>query len=232
MITTTEHISHSGCMACSLVHLNPLGMCSKKNLSMVASTKSNMSLAEGQVLYEQSSISQGIYCVHSGHLLLEKSIAGTKYPIKFCKSGDLLGLAAMFGTPSHHHTITAISAVEVCFIDTAAAWHLFESEPAFNKQVMNSLVADLNWLESKASLSTYLNAEQRIADVLTMIYQSFGLNKEGKLNVPVSISQIVQWCNVSAKTATQLTNGFANKGWILIENGVVTSVLDFPSLKI
>jgi CRP-like cAMP-binding protein len=226
------HVSRATqCSACSLVHLNPLGQCSKHRLDTVSESKANQHLVQGQYLYTQGSISQGIYCVHKGYLLLEKNIGTNKYPIKFCKEGDLLGLAAMFGTPTHNHTIVAITNVDVCFIDSTSAWELFEKEPAFNKQVMNSLVSDLNLLEGKTSVSLFLNAEQRIADVLTMAQKSIGVSPEGMLLQSIEFTHLADWCNVSFKTIAQICSAWASKGGIVVEKQCVVAVLDTQKLK-
>jgi len=207
------------CILCLKNNPNALTHCSQSTLEKLDEDKVINRFQAGEYLFREGSEAKGLYCLQQGKILIEKTRNQKAHPLRFIKKGYLLGMPAVFGNQKHIHSAKAIAETDACFIPRVSAFKLLETDPGFNKYVLLTLMKEMEELETRLARICEQTAEQRVAELLLDMQETYGLEEGGALPLTVSFNFLSGITNLSDRTLQKVLDMFISKAWFKLQYG-------------
>lgn len=217
---------NNNCLSCALksksaetldeVHLNHLSC----NNAMVKFRK-------GNPIFTQGTFSTNVVYLRSG--LAKIHITGPYHEqiVRIVKAPRYLGLPTTIGDKINQYSVTAISDVEVCFIDITAFRHFLKETEHFAFEIILDLCKDELESIRRCSNRTQKQTRGNIADVILEfadhIYES------DSFTLPVSQADIGNLVDTSRESVSRILTEFHKDG-ILDMKGKKIEILNKKSL--
>jgi CRP/FNR family transcriptional regulator len=184
---------------------------------------------KGDSIIKQGTFSTNIVYLRSG--LVKVHISGPYHEqiVRLIKATRYLGLPTTIGDKINQYSVTAISDVEVCFIDMNAFLFLLKDTEDFSYQIILDLCKDE--LESIRRCATRTQKQTRgnIADVILEfadhIYES------DSFTLPVSQADIGNLVDTSRESVSRILTEF-HKDEIINMKGKKIEILNKKSLQL
>ena len=177
----------SKCEHCIVRHCNALNVLHQEELARISRSKKTHLIHKGETIFEEGQKLNGIYCIRDGVVKLSKlGINGRFQIVKLVIKGGLMGQRSLFAQERTDLSAIAITDVQLCFISQHEINIDVMKNGAFAKELLHSMADEL-----KVSNNTIVNIAQksvkrRIAELLLHIDKSFGIDKDGMLNISLS----------------------------------------------
>lgn len=179
-------------------------------------------------------IKQGMYSTNVVFLrtgIAKIHLAGPYHEqiVRLVKSPTYLGLPTTFGDKINQYSVTAVTDVEVCFIDV----HVFESILEENKEFSHEIILELcqNELESfrRCANRTQKLLRGNMADAL--IDFADNIFKSDSFTLPLSQSEFANLVDTSRESVSRILTEFDKDG-IIKMTGKKIEILNKKSLKL
>jgi CRP-like cAMP-binding protein len=207
------------CQLCLSNNPNCLVHCSARTIEQLNTQRVSHTFQVGDYLFHEGTEAEGLFCIKSGKVLIEKTRNQKVHPLRFLKQGYLLGMPAVFGHHKHFHAAKAISQVDACFVSKTNAYRLLETDPSFNKYVLLTLMQEMEELESRITRISEQTAEQRVAELLLDMQDTYGVEENGTLPLSVSFKFLATITNLSDRTLHKVIDMFTGNDWLKLEYG-------------
>lgn len=104
----------------------------------------SISFEDGEVVFSQSGICQGLYLVVSGQFARRTERMETRLTLSTAHAGDLVELAAALGDGRHTYTMAAQTAGSVLMLPMEALNQAFQSYPPLRMQLLRELAREVS----------------------------------------------------------------------------------------
>lgn len=179
-------------------------------------------------------IKQGMYSTNVAFLrtgLVKLHLAGPYYEqiVRLVKAPTYLGLPTTFGDKINQYSVTAVSEVEVCFIDV----HLFESILKENSQFSHQIILDLcrNELESFRRCANRTQRQSRGNIASFLLELSNDIFESDNFVLPLSQSEIGNLVDATRESVSRVLSEFDKDGIIGLK-GKNVQILNKNSLEL
>ena len=179
-------------------------------------------------------IKQGMYSTNVAFLrtgLVKLHLAGPYYEqiVRLVKAPTYLGLPTTFGDKINQYSVTAVSEVEVCFIDV----HLFESILKENSQFSHQIILDLcrNELESFRRCANRTQRQSRGNIASFLLELSNDIFESDNFVLPLSQSEIGNLVDATRESVSRVLSEFDKDGIIGLK-GKNVQILNKHSLEL
>jgi CRP/FNR family transcriptional regulator len=138
--------------------------------------------------------------------------------LRFAKSGDILGHRGFGG--DHHYPISA-SALEdskVCFIPDDFLSATLKTNSGFTNKLLEVFAADLQKAEKRMRDLAHMEVKGRIAFALLEIKETFGVDKDIFISVPLLRQDIASYAGTTYETVFKFFTELTRKK-LLTTNG-------------
>jgi CRP-like cAMP-binding protein len=170
---------------------------------------------KGQAIFREGEAVQGIHFICSGAVKVHQSWGSDKELIlHFAGSGDVAGHRAQGGQPAYPISATALEKTNICFITNAFLEATFKTNPSFLYRVMQLYAGELQKAEKRMRNLALMDVKGRIADALLTIQETFWLNEEGFIRVPVTRQDIASYAGTTYETVFKLFTEWCHSGLI------------------
>lgn len=197
--------------------------------------RSHMAYAErGETIWLAGAPSEFSAIVATGFLKLTKgTMSGQEVAMDLIGPGQLVGLlAAIEGRP---FPLTAIAVTPTWYlkIPTGAFMEVYHSSGPLKDQIVRTMGPRLRRAHSMMTRLSTGSAEERIAAVLFLLAESYGLTKGIKirLGVPLTRQEIGEMAGTTVETTIRVMSKWQKDGLIATDHQIVT-ILDSPRLEI
>ncbi|SDS66078.1 cAMP-binding domain of CRP or a regulatory subunit of cAMP-dependent protein kinases [Formosa sp. Hel1_31_208] len=208
----------SRCEQCIVKEFNSLKSLTKDELIRISGCKTSRTVKKGDVIFEEGDIINGVYCVKDGICKLSKlSANGKDQIVKLVVKGDLLGKNSLIREESTNLSAIAINDMELCFIPRQEILNDLQKNPNFTMDVLKTMAKDLKDSEDIIVNMAQKSVKQRLADILVYIYNSFGVDENGYLNVVLSREDYANVVGTATESAIRILSQFKKKGLISTE---------------
>lgn len=208
----------SRCEQCIVKEFNSLKSLTKDELIRISGCKTSRTVKKGDVIFEEGDIINGVYCVRDGICKLSKlSANGKDQIVKLVVKGDLLGKNSLIREESTNLSAIAINDMELCFIPRQEILNDLQKNPNFTMDVLKTMAKDLKDSEDIIVNMAQKSVKQRLADILVYIYNSFGVDDNGYLNVVLSREDYANVVGTATESAIRILSQFKKKGLISTE---------------
>ena len=193
--------------------------CMREWIEVVAVKKITTVFKKGKNIFSEGEVVKGIYFIYEGSAKIYMQWGKEKELIlRFAKSGDILGHRGFGG--DHHYPISA-SALEdskVCFIPDDFLSATLKTNSGFTNKLLEVFAADLQKAEKRMRDLAHMEVKGRIAFALLEIKETFGVDKDKFISVPLLRQDIASYAGTTYETVFKFFTELTRKK-ILTTNG-------------
>lgn len=193
------------------------------------SNHAKLKFAKGDLILKQGNYSSNVVFLRSGLAKIHMSGPSHEQIIRLVKAPTYLGLPTTFANKLNHYSVTAISDVEVCFIDVNIFQKLLKENDNFSYSIIIELCQNEVDSFHRCSNRTQKQTRGNLADMLLEFANNiFGSDK---FNLPISQSEIGNLIDTSRETVSRILCEFDKDGLIKM-NSKEIEILNKKSLEL
>lgn len=187
------------------------------SLEYMSSNKTVNLYKRGQNLFLQGNPPFGLYCINSGKIKVTKLGRGGKETIvRIATSGELLGHRSLFSDSPYSASATVLEDARVCFVSKNDIAQVIQNDPKTAFEIINCLSQQMGAAESKVASLSQKNVRQRLAELLLIFRQSFGVKVDlgYKLDVVLTREEMASMVGTASENLIRLISDFKKEGLI------------------
>jgi len=205
----------SNCNQCIIRQLNSLNVLSEDELNEISTKKTTFSFKKGDIIFEEGSHLNGVFCLKNGKCKVTKlSPNGKEQIVRFIKKGEMIGQRSVISGTTAHLTVTALEDMDACFIPKDEINSNFKNNAAFSLDVTKSICTDLDNANIAIANMAQKNVKERLADTLLLFKRTFGEDKDGFLNIILTREEIANAIGTATESSIRLLSQFKKEGLI------------------
>lgn len=205
----------SKCEQCIVRQFNSLKALTKDELIRISGCKTSKYIKKGELIFEEGDTLNGVFCIKDGICKLSKlSANGRDQIVKLVIKGDLLGQRSLLGDESANLSAVALNDMEVCFIPKAEIITDLQKNSNFSMDVLQQMAHDLKSSDDVIVNMAQKSVKQRLAETLLYIYDNFGVDDEGALNVILSREDYANIVGTATESAIRILSQFKKENLI------------------
>lgn len=211
--------------ACDLQSCFLCTRCLPEWRAAIGNQKENRKIKKGAPVFREDEPVAGIFFIYSGNVKIHKRWGSEKELIvRFAKGGDIIGYRGLGNEMMYPVSATALEDVVVCFIDL----HFFETTLQVNHQLTYDLMqlyaGELQEAERRMRNLVHMEVKGRIAETLLMLKKTFGVNKQGFINITLTKQDMASYAGTTYETFSRVTNELVNDKTIKVSGKNVAIV--------
>jgi len=221
----------SKCDQCIIRQFNSLKSLTKEDLVRVSGCKTTKTIKKGQTIFEEGEMINGVYCIKDGVCKLSKlSANGKDQIVKLVVRGDLLGQRSLISEEAANLSAIAINDMEVCFIPKHEIIHDLQQNVRFSMDMLKDMADELKIADDIIVNMAQKSVKQRLAETLVYIFDNFGVNEQGYLNVILSREDYANIVGTATESAIRILSQFKKEG-LISTSGKQIKIEDLNALK-
>lgn len=205
---------NGGCNHCSISRQNILKVLNDKEIERISSCKTSSFFHKGEVLFQEGSMLSGVYCIREGICKLTKSANGKNQIVRFMGKGDVLGQREIMSEEEVKLTATALTDMQICLIEKEDFLGCSTSNTNFSAEIIRYACIELNKADNTIVNLAQKTAKQRLVDAIFLLEKTFGVDKQGYIQIQLSREEISGMIGVASESLTRLISELSNRKWI------------------
>lgn len=199
------------------------------NLEQLTENHIVLNFKKGDAIIKQGMYSTNVVFLRRGISKIHLEGPYHEQIVRLVKSPSYLGLPTTFGDKVNQYSVTAITDVEVCFIDVNVFQNILDENREFSKQIIVELCK--NELDSfkRCANRTQKMIRGNMADVL--IEMSDKIFNSDTFVLPVSQLELANLVDTSRESVSRILTEFNNDG-IIEMSGKRITILKKESLQL
>lgn len=221
----------SNCNQCIIRQLNSLNVLSEDELNEISTKKTTFSFKKGDIIFEEGSHLNGVFCLKNGKCKVTKlSPNGKEQIVRFIKKGEMVGQRSVISGTIAHLTVTALEDMDACFIPKDEINNNFKNNAAFSLDVTKAICSDLDNANIAIANMAQKSVKERLADTLLLFKRTFGEDRDGFLNIILTREEIANVIGTATESNIRLLSQFKKEGLIELK-GKKIKILNEIKLK-
>ncbi|WP_250434415.1 Crp/Fnr family transcriptional regulator [Hanstruepera flava] len=221
----------SKCEQCIIRQFNSLKSLTKEELIRISGCKTTKTIKKGEIIFEEGENINGVFCVKDGICKLSKlSANGKDQIVKLVVKGDLLGQRSLVGEESANLSAVALNDMEVCFIPKHEIMNDLQQNSKFSFDVLQQMAKDLKESDDIIVNMAQKSVKQRLAETLIYVYNHFGNNDEGFLDVILSREDYANIVGTATESAIRILSQLKKEG-LISTSGKQIKIEDLKGLE-
>lgn len=219
------------CESCSTCVDSVFAFLSKENLMDLSKHKTTKFYKKGQIIFEEGSHPQGLYCIHKGKVKISKlGPDGREQIVRLAKPGNLLGYRALLSDDKYFASAVTLEDSLVCFYSRTYYMDLINKNPQLSMETIKVLAADLRLAEKMILNMAQKHVRRRMAETLLLLSEYYGLDADQQtINTVLKREDIGNIAGTTTETSIRVLSDF-NKENIIKLSGKRIKILNFKEL--
>lgn len=202
----------------------------KEELDQITFEKGCNGYKRGNIIYHEGNRGNGIYCVNKGIIKIYKTgLDGKEQIIRFAKQGDIIGYRSILSNEPACTTTKAIEDAVLCFIPAKTLLTLVKNNPDFSMELIKLSCKELGEANKFILDIAQKTVRERLAEVLLLLKDSFGLDEENVLQVSLTREELANIVGTATESVIRLLSEFKADKLIQL-NGRKIKLLDLKKL--
>ena len=191
----------------------------------------HLSFIKGDLLFSENEEPKGIYCIETGSVkIFKKDHIGIDRILFLATCGEILGLHSVVNSHPYTNSAAAISDTKTVFIPIDDFTALLNSNNTYKLLVMKGLCSRIDTMEEHIVGISEKMSEERLADILLMLIDKYGVNSYNILNVNLTLDELASYACTSKSYLKKIISDFSSKGLVSISSNAI-KILNLPGLK-
>jgi len=193
---------------------------SLEELNDLSVNKSYRVYKKGQIIFNEGKRPQGLYCIYEGQVKLYMLGEGGKEQIiRLAGKGDIVGYRSLISHEKYSCTAASLKDTCICQISINSFDKVIKRSPALNYKLLKLLSKDIKASENKIIKISQKTVQERIAEVLFIMHQTFGTLEDGKtLKANLTRKEIGDMAGVTTESTVRKLSDFNRDGIIVINS--------------
>lgn len=186
---------------------NLLNALSNKELEFLVDGKQQINYKPGETIIKQSTSSSYVVCIREGIAkVYVEGVKGKNLVVKLVGRLDFITGGGLFNGNIHHFTITAMTPVTCCLIDSSKLTKLFSENNKFAVELLRQHTKQNNILLTKLVNLTQKYMPGRVAD--TLLYLKNDIYKSNPFTVPLTRQDLADMSNMTKESLVRILQQF------------------------
>lgn len=178
-----------------------------EELDYLVDKKQQIRYKTGETIIKQNTASTFVICMKEGFAKVYiEGEKGKNLIVKIIGKGDFVTGGGLFNGNVHHFTISAISPVTCCLIDSGRLTQLFTKNTEFAVELLRTHTRQNNYLLSRMVGLTQKYMPGRVAE--TLLYLKNEIYKTGKFNTTLSRQELADMSNMTKESLVRILQQF------------------------
>jgi len=193
---------------------------SSEELRDLSINKTYGEYAKGQIIFNEGKRPQALYCIYEGQVKLYKLGEGGKEQIiRLAGKGDIIGYRSLISHEKYSCTASTLKTAQICQVSINSFDSVIKRSSALNYKLLKLLSKDIKTTENKIVKISQKTVQERIAEVLFIMHQTFGTHEDGKtLQANLTRKEIGDMAGVTTETTVRKLSDFNRDGIIVIDS--------------
>lgn len=199
-----------------------------KELEFLMDQKQQIRYNPGETIVKQNTSSTHVICVKEGLAkVVVEGVKGKHLIVRLIGSGDFITGGGLFNGNIQNFTISALTPVNCCLIDSSKLTKLFSENNNFAIELMRHHNRRNNKLIGQIVNLTQKYMPGRVAD--TLLYLKNEILKENPFTVPLTRQDLADMSNMTKESFVRILQQF-KESKLVITKGNTIEILDESSL--
>jgi CRP/FNR family transcriptional regulator len=186
--------------------------CISEWIPAIEQYKTTLRLKKGEQLFKEGDSVKGIYFLKHGKLKVHKHWEGDKEMIiKFAKQGEVIGHRGLGSNTIYPVSATALENIVVCFIERNFFLQTLQVNSAFAFKLMMFYSDELQDAEKRIRDLALMDVKGRIADAFLMLYNRFGIDDDGYIDITLTRQDIASFAGTIYETFFKIASEFVKQ---------------------
>ena len=196
------------CKNCFKEHEHNIFEClNVEQLDFLMDQKQRIQYNPGETIIKQNTSSTHVVCINEGYAkLYVEGIKGKNLIVKLVSKGSFITGGGLFNGNVQHFTISAITPVTCCLIDSSRLTKLFSENDNFAVNLMRHHTNRSNSLLDQMVNLTQKYMPGRVAD--TLLYLKNDVFKENPFTVPLTRQDLADMSNMTKESFVRILQQF------------------------
>lgn len=184
-----------------------------EELYYLVGDKNQITYKPGEIIIKQNTTSTYAICIREGIAkMYADGLNGKNFVIKLINKLDFVTGGDLFDGNLHRITISAITPVTCCLIDSEKLISLFAKKEEFAAEILKYHTNQSNELLRKLINLTQKYMPGRVAD--TLLYLKNEICKSNLIDIPLSRKDMAEMSNMTPESFVRILKDFKNSGHI------------------
>ena len=203
----------------------------KDEIDILSYIKNCNTYDKGDIIYSEGSRISGVYCLNSGIVKHYKTgNDGKEQIIRFSKAGELFGYRSILSDEAACTTAKVVEESSVCIIPAAHFITLINTNSNFAMSIIKLSCRELGDSNQYILDIAQKNVKERLAEILLLLNENFGINKDGDLNIFLTREELAGLVGTATESVIRLLSEFKKTGLIELNKRKI-KLLDLNKLK-
>jgi len=198
-------------------------------LDFLVNGKQQIKYKTGETIIKQNTSSTYVICMRDG--LAKISVEGEKGKnliVRIIGKGDFITGGGLFNGNVHHFTITAITPITCCLIDSGKLSNLFTQNNKFAVELLRNHTRQNNYLLTKLVTLTQKYMPGRVAD--TLLYLKNEIYHSNTYSTTLSRQELADMSNMTKESLVRILQQFKESN-LIKTHGSEIEIIDEASLQ-
>jgi len=170
---------------------------------------------KNEIVFLQGKRIAGCYVVLSGIVKQFKTgVEGKDYILRLAKPFEILGFRSVLSNEPACNTSAAIEDSEVYYIPKQCLDHLVITNGNFALELLQIACRELEESHSMITEIAHKSVRERLAELLLMLKNKFGVNEYGQLNIILSREEYANIVGTATESIIRLLSEFKSERYI------------------
>ncbi len=225
-----DYSEFNTCETC-FVHNDIFRKITKDEIDILSYIKNCNNYDKGDIIYSEGSRISGVYCLNSGIVKHYKTgNDGKEQIIRFSKAGEIFGYRSVLSNEAACTTAKVVEESSVCFIPASHFLNLINNNSGFALSVIKLSCKELGDANQYILDIAQKNVRERLAEILLLLYENFGENKDGDLNIFLTREELAGLVGTATESVIRLLSEFKKDGLIKLNKRKI-KIIDLKKLK-
>lgn len=188
-----------------------------------------VNFVKGDSIIKQGALSTNVVFLRKGLVKIHLTGPSREQIVRLVKAPTYLGLPTTLGEKINQYSVSAVSNVEVCFIDINIFQNLLQYNPTFAYQIILQLCQTDIELYQRCVNRTQKQLRGNLADVLLEF--SDRIYESDSFTFPISQTELGSLIDASRETISRFLNEFDKDGFVSL-NGKRLTILNKKMLQL
>ena len=194
-------------------------LCLKEWLPAIDAHRKIIHVKKGTVIFEEGSSVEGIYFINEGKAKVHKKWGEDKELIvRIAGKSAILGHRGLGKSMIYPVSATALESTTLCFIDLAFFYTTTKVNPDFTFKLMMFFAEELQESEKNMRNLAHMTVRGRIAYVLLLLEEKFGINTDGNINITLSRQDLASLAGTTYETVFRILTELTEEKYITTTN--------------
>jgi CRP/FNR family transcriptional regulator len=186
---------------------------SREELDFLTDGKQQIKYNPGETIVKQNTSSTFVVCVREGLAkVYVEGIKGKNSIVRLISKHDFVTGGGLFNGNIQKFTISAVTPVLCCLIDSSKLVKLFAENNQFAVEMLRIHIKQNNYLLSKLVNQTQKYMPGRVAD--TLLYLKDEIFEDSKFTVPLTRQELAEMSNMTKESFVRILQEFKSADFI------------------